>query len=465
MNEGLRDLLALAFPAATEVPAALVPYRDGDNPPATTEALAAALRSLAEFRATAASEADGSRRNEEQTEGLAQLLASVLESSDEGIIALDPGDSIVRLNSQFVAIFRIPDEVMAFWRHDEVMAAICSRLVDPQAFRRRLAVLCADTTAGCRETLELRDGRFVEWRALPQPAVWGGVKRVISFLDVSERFRAETTRLLLERQLDETQNRLLQAEKLAAIFQLSAGLAHEISNPVGFVHSNLERLGGYVRGLIELLALYAAKTSADDEITAARQRFDIDFVIEDLPQLVDESQAGTRRLARMVTSLRVLAHAQGGEMRATTLREPLEGALARISPLAGTRIRIDANLAGALPITGRVPELIEVFADILTNAIEAIDGFGNVEVRVDGDDDTVWAEIADDGRGIAPENLSRIFDPFFTTKPPNAGMGLGLSVAYAIVSMHGGNIVASSENGQGTRFRVTLPRLSGQRGA
>jgi len=398
-----------------------------------------------------------------QTENLLQLLGAILESSDEGIIALDEEDRILRFNSQFVSLFRIPDEVMAFWHHDQVMAAVLAQLAAPEAFRGSLAALCADPLAKRREMLECVDGRMIEWRSQPQPAVWGGVKRVVSFLDVSERFRAETNRRLLESKLDETRHRLLEAEKLAAIFQLSAGLAHEISNPIGFIHSNLETLGRYVQGMVGLLKLYgqAAGAGGDDalgqRIAAEKQALDLDFMLDDAQDLLAESLAGTRRLATMVGSLRVLAHARGGAMQAADLRTLLEAGLAKVEVAPGEGIRL-------LPVFGDIPavecrpsELAEAFKNLLTNAVEAVDGAGSIGIRTGADGAEAWVDITDSGRGIPPENLDRVFEPFFTTKPPGAGMGLGLSVAYAIVAMHGGRITVSSEPGKGSRFRVVLP--------
>ena len=281
---------------------------------------------------------------------------------------------------------------------------------------------------------------------------------------MTERFRAETTRRLLESKLDEAQGRLLEAEKLAAIFQLSAGLAHEISNPIGFIQSNLETLGRYTRGMVGLLKLYGqAEGQAPGDsplaprIAAEKQALDLEFMLDDALDLVDESLAGTRRLATMVGSLRVLAHARGGAMQPADLRAPIEAGLAKIEVAPGEGVRL-LPVYGDMPaVECRPPELAEAFKNLLTNAVEAIDGAGSIGIRTGVEAGEAWVDISDSGRGIAPENLARIFEPFFTTKPPGAGMGLGLSVAYAIVAMHGGRITVHSEPGKGSRFRITLP--------
>lgn len=457
------ELIAQSFADPASRPAALARYLEVAAAGSAVDAqlLEEVLLTLLVDRARQAAE----RLNaEEQTENLLQLLGTILESSDEGILALDTQDRIIRFNSRLISQFRIPDEVIAFWRHEDVMAAMLAQLTDPAAFSQSLAVLCQSPEVDWRGTLECIDGRVIEWRSQPQPAIWAGVKRVISFLDVSERFRSETNRRLLERKLDETRERLLHAEKLAAIFQLSAGLAHEISNPIGFIHSNLETMGRYVHQMIELLNLYGEAESElppasflRARLATAKKAADLEFLRDDVSDLLDESLRGTRRLAAMVGSLRVLAHSQGSEMQTVNLAGLLNSALVAAGVQVGGRIRSTCAVEASLKLECRPSELAEAFKNLLHNARDAIAGEGEISIRAGAEDQRVWVEIADNGSGISAENLARIFEPFFTTKAPGAGMGLGLSVAYAIVSMHGGSILVSSEVGKGSCFRISLP--------
>ncbi len=467
----IHELVVQTFADPATRPAALARYLEvtAGSAPATPELLAAALGealvACQTIQADSARQAAERLDAEEHTENLLQLLGTILESSDEGILALDTEDRIIRFNSRLVALFAIPDEVIAFWRHEEVMAALLAQLVDPAGFSQSLAQLCQAPDAAWRETLECVDGRVIEWRSQPQPAVWAGVKRVISFLDVTERFRSETNRRLLERKLDETRERLLQAEKLAAIFQLSAGLAHEISNPIGFIQSNLEALGRYVPTMLGLLELYAQAESdlpPDGErraaLAAAKKAADLEFLRDDVVDLLAESLRGTRRLATMVGSLRVLAHAQGSTMQTVGVGGLLDAALAAADAAADGRVQVRRRVEETLCVACRPSELGEALKNLLRNARDAIAGAGEIALAAGGDERQVWLEIADNGCGIAGENLDRIFEPFFTTKPPGAGMGLGLSVAYAIVAMHGGAITVTSEPGRGSTFRISLPR-------
>lgn len=465
------ELIVQTFADPATRPETLARYLEGElagaaaTPELLEAALAAALASYQSVQADSARQAAEGQEAERHTENLLQLLGTILESSDEGILALDTGDRIIRFNSRLIALFCIPDEVIAFWRHEEVMAAMLAQLADPEAFSRSFAQLCQSPEADWRETLECRDGRVIEWRSQPQPAVWAGVKRVVSFLDVTERFRSETNQRLLERKLDETRERLLQAEKLAAIFQLSAGLAHEISNPIGFIQSNLEAMGRYVHAMLGLLDFYGQAESelpADSArragIEAAKKAADLEFLRDDVIDLLDESLRGTRRLSTMVGSLRVLAHAQGSTMQTVGLVGLVDSALVAADVTASGRVRTRREMEDSLLVACRPPELTEALKNLLGNARDAIVGEGEIVVRAGVDDRHVWIEVADNGCGISPENLARIFEPFFTTKPPGAGMGLGLSVAYAIVSMHGGSISVTSEAGRGSTFRVSLPR-------
>jgi len=466
MDNRLRELLAGSFAEEADRSEVVRRCLAGEAmTPAEVEAvLAEALIRHQAGVADSARQAEERLQAEVQMDNLLALLGTILESSDEGIIALDTEDRIIRFNSSFVSIFGLSDEVMAFWHHDQVMADVLAQLTHPDAFAADLAALCADASAQRRDILECKDGRMIEWRSQAQPAVWGGVKRVVSFIDVTERFRSETTRRLLESKLDEAHSRLLEADKLAAIFQLSAGLAHEISNPIGFIRSNLETLSRYVAGAVELFELYGeAETHlpADDPmrqtIVARKEALDLEFMIEDTVALVQESLAGIVRLASMVESLRVLAHARGGEPQTTTLRALVEGALAKVDVAQGGRIKVLPVYGPQPPVACRAPELVEALTHILRNAVDAIEGEGVVGIRTGGDDAQAWVDISDNGRGIAPEHLSRVFEPFFTTKPPGAGMGLGLAVAYAILAGQGGRIEVSSEVGKGSRFRVMWP--------
>ncbi|MGY0633028.1 ATP-binding protein [Luteimonas sp. A478] len=260
------------------------------------------------------------------------------------------------------------------------------------------------------------------------------------------------------------QEKLLQSEKLASIGQLAAGVAHEINNPIGYVHSNFGSLQEYVSSLFALIDAYERALQAPDpaasriEVEAARERLDIDFISRDLPQLLTESREGVERVTRIVRDLKDFSRADGEiGWKLTDLHVSLDSTL----NIVWNELRYKARLEkqyGTLPMVECLPsEISQVFLNLLLNAGHAIEEQGTVTVRTGVVDENVWVEVVDSGAGIPESTLQRIFDPFFTTKPVGTGTGLGLSISYGIVAKHNGRIEVDSETGRGSCFRVVLP--------
>ena len=268
-------------------------------------------------------------------------------------------------------------------------------------------------------------------------------------------------------QLVDMANQLLHAERLASIGQLTAGVAHEINNPIGFVNSNLGTLKGYVKDLVRMLRAYEATHAASpcDAQAAAklqqlRAELELDYVCDDAPQLIAESLDGVTRVRRIVGDLKNFAHAgQNPAWELADVHECLDSTL----NIANNEIKYKAQVErdyGDLPLVECVPSQInQVFLNLLVNAAQAIpEGTsGTITVRTSHTPDEVRIEISDTGSGIAPEHLPQIFAPFFTTKPQGSGTGLGLSLSLGIVQKHGGRIEVTSQTGHGTTFSVVLP--------
>jgi signal transduction histidine kinase len=266
--------------------------------------------------------------------------------------------------------------------------------------------------------------------------------------------------------LKEAQAQLLQSEKMASIGQLAAGVAHEINNPIGYVHSNLGSLEGYIEDIFRILDIYDGIVNANPEqaalfaeVKALREQLDIDFLKDDVHALLAETREGIGRVKKIVQDLKDFSRTGAeDEWQWADLHRGLDSTLNIVNNEIKYKARVLREY-GTLPEIECLPsQLNQVFMNLLVNAAHAIEGQGTITVRTGTDADCLWVEVADTGSGIAPDNLKRIFEPFFTTKPVGKGTGLGLSLSYSIVQKHGGRIEVESEPGRGTTFRVILPR-------
>jgi two-component system NtrC family sensor kinase len=268
-------------------------------------------------------------------------------------------------------------------------------------------------------------------------------------------------------QLSEAQAQLLQSEKLAALGQLAAGVAHEINNPIAFVSSNLGTLKGYIKDMVKLLDAYetanqsiARHPQLQARLDQLKAELELDFVCTDAAQLIDESLEGISRVCSIVQDLKSFAHVDAHpEWGPADVHECLDSTL----NIASNEIRYKATVVkeyAVLPEIDCLPsQLNQVFLNLLVNAAQAISGpnQGTITVRTARHGEEILIEIHDTGDGIPPDNLKQIFDPFFTTKPVGSGTGLGLSISYGIIKRHHGRIDVRSEVGRGTSFCLTLP--------
>jgi len=275
---------------------------------------------------------------------------------------------------------------------------------------------------------------------------------------------------------------LIQSEKMASIGILAAGVAHEINNPMAFINANLTALKTYGADILELLRQYArlenhlTQTPVSDpaplltRIAQFKKDKKIDFILQDLNNLVDESLEGVNRVTGIVQDMKTFARIDEAEFKPIDLNATLDATL----NIVWNEIKYNAEVIkryGELPLVNCYPQKIsQVFMNLLVNAAQAIEGEGVIEIvtRVDNvgssEPQRVVVAIADNGAGIAAEAISNIFDPFFTTKPPGQGTGLGLSISYDIIKAHGGDLTAASQPGQGAVFTVTLPVAPNQNG-
>jgi signal transduction histidine kinase len=270
--------------------------------------------------------------------------------------------------------------------------------------------------------------------------------------------------------LKRTEAQLVQSEKMRALGQFVAGIAHELNNPIGFVTANLDHLRRATGALTQMLATYAQAPLAPrigSELALRRQALRVDELLEDLPSALQDCEEGARRAAEIVTALRAFGRAEpSGAWSRIDVGERLERTLALLRHRIGGAITLERDY-GDLPLVECIPgQLDQVWLNLLTNAIDALGGRGVIAIHTRLEHDPASAPrsgphavvtVRDDGVGMSPGVRERIFDPFFTTKAEGQGTGLGLSVSYGVIERHGGRIAVESERGQGTTMTVYLP--------
>ena len=268
----------------------------------------------------------------------------------------------------------------------------------------------------------------------------------------------------LNRELKETHLQLVHSEKMASLGQLVAGIAHELNNPIAFVYSNLRVLQDYMatlNALINKLNRLAAEARKSD-LTPEEIRT-LQEMQEDLEHIVNESLEGSRRVKEVVQNLRNFSRLDEAEFKTFDLHEGLESTLRLLAHQLKHRIQVHRDYGDIPPVYGQPGPLNQVFMNILSNAVQAIEDTGNIYIRTRREGEAVVVEIEDTGPGIPEDIQQKIFDPFFTTKPVGKGTGLGLSISYKIIKDHGGRIEVSSTVGKGTVFRIYLPVQANQK--
>ncbi len=278
-------------------------------------------------------------------------------------------------------------------------------------------------------------------------------------------------------EVKQLQRQVLQTEKMASIGQLAAGVAHEINNPMGYVHANLYQVGEYLDDLgrvwarVQELRKAVASGPANAAIADAARALDetagdvdADFLIEDVGKAVRESLEGSERIRHIVQDLRAFSHQDTAERTPADLNKALDSTANIVWTMMKHTVTLQKQYAELPPVPCYPMQLKQVFMNLLVNAYQAVqardgesDFRGEIRLTTRVADDGVSIDVSDNGVGIAPEQLSRIFEPFFTTKEVGEGTGLGLSTSYTLVRRHGGRLEVTSEPGRGTCFEIWLP--------
>ena len=268
---------------------------------------------------------------------------------------------------------------------------------------------------------------------------------------LEERVRTRTRELeQANRDLRETQAQLVRSSTMASLGTLAAGIAHELNTPMGAIHSNADverRAVRIIRGILRDASV-ADKLGPQPRLERTLRIFD------DINQMTLEA---AERVTKIVQSLKNFARLDQPELEYVDLHEGMESILTLMEHLIKDRIQVIKHYGELPKVKCYASQINQVFANVLTNAVEAIDGAGSITITTKQEESDVVIHVADTGRGIRPEHLERIFDPGFTTKGVGVGTGLGLSITYRIIENHQGLIHVESEPGRGTTFILRLP--------
>lgn len=282
----------------------------------------------------------------------------------------------------------------------------------------------------------------------------------------SLELKVQERTLALERanqEIKETQAMMVHSEKMRSLGELVAGIAHEINNPVNFIHGNIIILDNYVKDMLALIDLYIANESSisEDELKKINKKkadMDLDFIRDDVKDLIKSCMEGTERTKNIVLDLKNFSRMEEMVLTQFNIPKEIDTTLNILNNKYKNRITVVKNYDPDVPkIEAFGGQLNQVFMNILDNAQYAIKGEGTVTISVKREGEKVVIKFSDTGEGIKKEDIRKVFEPFFTTKPVGQGTGLGMSITYRVIKNHNGEISVDSELGKGTTFTIKLP--------
>jgi signal transduction histidine kinase len=276
---------------------------------------------------------------------------------------------------------------------------------------------------------------------------------------------AELEQTLMD--LKQTQSQLVAAEKLASLGQLTAGIAHEINNPINFVSSNIEPLKNDIKDIIELLNIYQEKARSLNpaEFKSAKEfedEIDLEYTIEEIDRLMKGIREGADRTTEIVSSLRTFSRTDEIALQTVDIHTIIDSTLTILKNNLG-RIQVIRQYGEILPIEAYAGKLNQAIMNVVNNAMQAIfdcyedESKGIIYIKTEQIDSMIKISISDNGSGIDPLYVDKIFEPFFTTKEVGKGTGLGLSITYGIIDQHSGKIYAEEHGNTGTKISIEIP--------
>ncbi len=268
---------------------------------------------------------------------------------------------------------------------------------------------------------------------------------------------------LANQKLKETQTMMVHSEKMRSLGELVAGIAHEINNPINFIYGNIMILDNYQKDLLALIEKYSKTESQIDEnsikdINEFKQKIDIEFLKDDIGDLIKSCLEGVERTKNIVLDLKNFSRMDEMVFSECNIPKEIDTTLNILNNKLKNRITVHKDYEENLPkIEAYGGQINQVFMNILDNAQSAIKGTGEIYISAKKEGENIRVEFRDTGCGIKPENLNKVFEPFFTTKPVGQGTGLGMSIAYKVIEAHNGKISVDSKVNEGTKITIVLP--------
>ncbi len=398
----------------------------------------------------------------ERLEAMRRDSEDVLDTINSALVVVDPGGRISFANPAAETVLGAADDRVTGRRIEDWFGPGAD---GPSPIERCLAD--GTRSRGTETMLQRDDGQWIPvgvWCS-PRREAAGRKRGVVAvFQDLSE--------------LRELEQHVRQTEKMASIGQLAAGVAHEVNNPMGFIHANLHQMSEYLGDLEKyfeasnrlLGAVTEAAGSADLEmvraaaadVEAIAREIDLDFVRSDFEKALAESGEGAERIRHIVKDLRDFSRADLPARTPSDVNQAIDSTANIVYSMMKRSVQLEKQLRPLPEIHAYPMQLKQVFMNLLVNAHQAIEARGEPEpgvIRIETEQigREIVVRISDTGVGIPESDLPRIFEPFFTTKPVGAGTGLGLSTCFSIIERHGGRIVVESEVGRGTLFEIWLP--------
>ncbi|MCP5312169.1 MAG: PAS domain S-box protein [Chromatiaceae bacterium] len=388
-------------------------------------------------------------------EAAQQFIASVLSSMTDVLIVCDAKGNVLQVNKAMEALTGEAEATLKGRPFQTLFSSDCQPLAEHMVERIRAGVVgeCEVTLCGKGQKIPLamnctcrydQRGRRVGMVLIGRPV--GELRRAYEALHVAHL------------ELQQAQQQLIKAEKMASLGRLVAGVAHELNNPISFVYGNVHALARYRERMVRYLAAVDA-ADLPDELRQLRDELRVPKILDDIGPLLDGTLQGAERVRDLVQDLRRFSSGQSGERTRFDLVHVVGTAVHWVTKGARQDLRLDIEAPPSLMVSGHPGQLQQVLMNLVQNAVDALRDAASprIEVRVATSDDEVLVQVRDTGHGIADEDLLKVFDPFFTTKPVGQGTGLGLSISYSIAVEHGGGLVAENHPDGGALFTLSLP--------